>query len=252
MVILKGNDVTLRWTIIKCLDGSEVPEDFSSSELSVVVQSTYSRAKINVSVDGNVIIIPILGNAQQCGKISLEAVWSKNEGKNWSRAKQVDVIEFTDDPNRVTPCGSGVNIDVHTISFKSAMFGAVGHDGLTPFVGSNGNWWIGIIDTRVPATGPRGDAFTFDDFTPTQILELQKPALDAAESVSQSIEEVEELLLKGRILEADLVQLNSDIENLLALKEDKASKQIISDVEYEELVDSGEILPDVLYYTYES
>lgn len=231
MVILKGNDVTLRWTIIKCLDGSEVPEDFSSAELSVVVQSTYSRVKINVSVDGNVIIIPILGNAQQCGKISLEAVWSKNEGKNWSKAKQVDVIEFTDDPNRVTPCGSGADVDVHSIPFKSAMFGAVGYDGLTPFVGTNGNWWIGIIDTRVPATGAQGDAFTFDDFTPTQILELQKPALDAAESVSQIIE---------------------DVENLLPLKEDKASKRIISDVEYEALVDSGEILPDVLYYTYES
>ena len=34
-------------------------------------------------------------------------------------------------------------------------------------------------------------------------------------------------------------------------KEDKASKQIISDVRYAALVESGEILPDVLYYTYE-
>ena len=49
----------------------------------------------------------------------------------------------------------------------------------------------------------------------------------------------------------DLVRLNSDIDELVTLKEDKASKQIISDVRYAALVESGEILPDVLYYTYE-
>lgn len=47
---------------------------------------------------------------------------------------------------------------------------------------------------------------------------------------------------------AQLAQLGLDIE----LKEDKASKQIISDVEYDALVASGEVLPDVLYYTYEA
>ena len=49
----------------------------------------------------------------------------------------------------------------------------------------------------------------------------------------------------------DFVRLNSDIDELVTLKEDKASKQIISDVRYAALVESGEILPDVLYYTYE-
>ena len=52
-------------------------------------------------------------------------------------------------------------------------------------------------------------------------------------------------------VETDLVRLNSDIDELVTLKEDKASKQIISDVRYAALVESGEILPDVLYYTYE-
>ena len=41
------------------------------------------------------------------------------------------------------------------------------------------------------------------------------------------------------------------VDNGLSLKEDKASKQIVSDVRYAALVKSGEILPDVLYYTYE-
>ncbi|MEF9922994.1 MAG: hypothetical protein RR854_00270 [Muribaculaceae bacterium] len=31
-----------------------------------------------------------------------------------------------------------------------------GKDGLTPFIGKNGNWWIGIKDTGVKATGENG------------------------------------------------------------------------------------------------
>ena len=38
--------------------------------------------------------------------------------------------------------------------------GDAGKDGLTPFIGENGNWWIGATDTGVSATGiagPKGD-----------------------------------------------------------------------------------------------
>lgn len=35
--------------------------------------------------------------------------------------------------------------------------GEDGVNGLTPFIGSNGNWWIGSTDTGVNATGPKGD-----------------------------------------------------------------------------------------------
>jgi len=34
--------------------------------------------------------------------------------------------------------------------------GEPGKDGLTPFIGDNGNWWIGVLDTGVTATGPQG------------------------------------------------------------------------------------------------
>ena len=34
--------------------------------------------------------------------------------------------------------------------------GASGADGLTPYIGTNGNWWIGDTDTGVPATGAEG------------------------------------------------------------------------------------------------
>ncbi len=34
--------------------------------------------------------------------------------------------------------------------------GQSGEDGNTPFIGENGNWWIGNVDTGIPATGPTG------------------------------------------------------------------------------------------------
>ena len=35
--------------------------------------------------------------------------------------------------------------------------GAAGVDGLTPYIGENGNWWIGILDTGVKAEGVDGE-----------------------------------------------------------------------------------------------
>lgn len=40
--------------------------------------------------------------------------------------------------------------------------GDPGHDGETPYVGANGNWFVGETDTGVPAKGERGD----DGYTP--------------------------------------------------------------------------------------
>ena len=37
--------------------------------------------------------------------------------------------------------------------------GEPGKDGLTPFIGENGNWWIGGLDTGVAAAGQNGSGF---------------------------------------------------------------------------------------------
>ncbi len=69
--------------------------------------------------------------------------------------------------------------------------GENGKDGVTPHIGSNGNWFTGDTDTGVQATGPagkdgepgkdgaqgdkgdKGDAFTYEDFTPEQLATLK-------------------------------------------------------------------------------
>ena len=40
---------------------------------------------------------------------------------------------------------------------KNGADGKDGQDGLTPYIGSNGNWWIGDVDTGVAAQGPQGE-----------------------------------------------------------------------------------------------
>lgn len=50
-----------------------------------------------------------------------------------------------------------------------------------PYVGENGHWYVfdadvrSFVDTGVSATGPKGDAFTYEDFTPEQLKDLTGP-----------------------------------------------------------------------------
>jgi uncharacterized repeat protein (TIGR02543 family) len=39
---------------------------------------------------------------------------------------------------------------------ENGQDGTNGIDGNTPYIGDNGNWWIGTIDTEIPATGANG------------------------------------------------------------------------------------------------
>lgn len=40
------------------------------------------------------------------------------------------------------------------------LTGKKGENGKIPYIGSNGNWWIGDVDTKVPARGEKGDTGT--------------------------------------------------------------------------------------------
>ena len=54
-----------------------------------------------------------------------------------------------------------------------------GESGITPHIGGNNTWWIGEVDTGIPANGlpgpagPKGDPFTYADFTPEQLEALR-------------------------------------------------------------------------------
>lgn len=88
------------------------------------------------------------------------------------------------DRNRDGKDGVTPRIDPETkhwlIGFEDTGIVAEGKDGLTPYIGENGNWFIGDVDTGKPS---RGKAFEYSDFTPEEIYELQEPARDMIESL---------------------------------------------------------------------
>ena len=49
------------------------------------------------------------------------------------------------------------------LSAEISSGGGGGSNGITPHIGENGNWFLGLVDTGVPATGPAGE----DGFSPT-------------------------------------------------------------------------------------
>ena len=90
------------------------------------------------------------------------------------------------DRNRDGKDGVTPRIDPETkhwlIGFEDTGIVAEGKDGLTPYIGENGNWFIGDVDTGKPS---RGKAFEYSDFTPEEIYELQEPARDMIDDLSE-------------------------------------------------------------------
>ena len=78
----------------------------------------------------------------------------------------VDVLQSNDSGTNVTVVSEngveiGYKIDFHvhpSITIYHGEKGEDGKDGQTPYVGENGNWWIGEDDTRVKAAGEDGQA----------------------------------------------------------------------------------------------
>ena len=61
---------------------------------------------------------------------------------------------------------------------KDGINGQDGRDGKTPFIGENGNWWIGEIDTGIKAAGTDGkDGINGIDGTNGKEIEIQKTDL---------------------------------------------------------------------------
>lgn len=50
-----------------------------------------------------------------------------------------------------------VDVEMPDGTRLSDFSGSAGQDGLTPYIGSNGNWWIGDTDTGTKAQGEKGE-----------------------------------------------------------------------------------------------
>lgn len=131
-------------------------------------------------------------------------------------------VEFSAEmPNSIYPDGSQLEVSPQSL-----------HIELVRGVGDCGT----IADVEVMLSfikGDKGDPFTYADFTPEQISELQKPATEAAESVAaleKSVEGAESLRVSAeqtRVLneEARVSAENTRISNENARKTDEGLRQ---------------------------
>lgn len=104
-----------------------------------------------------------LDTAEQLQQIYQMAVRQGYTGtyEEWIGELKGDQVEFRVNGGfiqwKYSSSGSWVNlIPLSDIEGSDGKDGTDGTDGLTPYVGTNGNWWIGNEDTGIPAHG-RGD-----------------------------------------------------------------------------------------------
>lgn len=127
--------------------------------------------------------------------------------------------------DRIEICGGGRQ--GRRISLEMTLSNRIGLDGETPTIGENGNWWIGGKDTGVKAQGPQGeqgpqgDPFTYGDFTPGQIAELQKPATEAAGRADAAAVSANESAAKANGAAEAADEAREGIQSDLAKKADK-------------------------------
>ena len=88
-------------------------------------------------------------------------------GKDGTSVTVSDVSESTED--------GGDNVvtfsDGNTLTVKNGKTGKSGNDGTTPFIGENGNWWIGETDTGVSAGGSGSSGGDYELIVDMEITE---------------------------------------------------------------------------------
>ena len=112
---------------------------------------------------------------------------------------------------------------------------AEGKDGLTPFIGENGNWWIGDVDTGKPS---RGKAFEYSDFTEEEIHELQEPAramIDALDTLDKAVTANEKLRIENEVTRVSSENDREESENLRR----EAENTRVSNEEARETAETG-------------
>lgn len=186
-----GNDINIQWRIFR----NDSPEDFSGKTLRLLMRGTSQTIEVrNYVLEGNVIKWEYKGKDQK-DPSTFTFTLIENEGKdNMFTVDKCDVL-------RLVPCSCQADDDDGRFDMfidTDIVLPSNGVDGKTPVLeigetqtlepGSeatadvvrNGEDEAGNPRYKVNLGIPAGEPFTYDDFTPEQIEEIKKPAVDAA------------------------------------------------------------------------
>lgn len=143
------------------------------------------------------------------GDITAEDVIYTNPNESWANAKQaldgyydcLDVLDTAidglaqtahthankDTLDKLSDSNGKLQYNGSDVGLKGAD-GTDGKDGITPTIGTNGNWYLGTTDTGKPSRGEKGDtgAAGADGYTPVKGTDYWTAA-DKAEIVNDTL-----------------------------------------------------------------
>lgn len=151
----------------------------------MLVTPLMTKYRLDFQVTENVIETKLKGIDQRIIGFYTLTLWM-NYGKDGQNVvdycKAFELVPLT--------CMEGGEADntlqIETIDIQSIF--DVGVDGLSAYEIALKNGFEGTEEEWLASL--KGKSFTYDDFTPEQIKELQKPAVDAAKEVTQAINSI--------------------------------------------------------------
>lgn len=196
MKIRINNDIILKWSVFR----QQEPEDFNSV-ISVCIEIIHPYTRIKYSpqytIAENVITIQYPAKKQiHTGEYMLLLQYSKPDytiegGVSTFTVDYSDAFCLVEKSNQSGSPSEKEDLKITTVQLNSNIDrDSDGRDGITPSIGTNGNWFLGSTDTGKPS---HGKDFKYTDFTEDQLLFLRKPASDAAQSAKTAISDIRSL-----------------------------------------------------------
>ena len=185
-----GNDIPIEWSINR----NDQPEDFTGKTLRLTMIGTSGTAEVtDYIVDGNVLRWMFWGKDQHKPSTYHFCLVENGGEEGMFTIDTCDVLRLVSRSCAADDCDGPFtmqvtsNIDDKGVTCSSVI--TVPANGLSAyeiavrhgFKGTEEEWLASL-------KGEKGDAFTYSDFTPEQIADLKKPAVDAAKEVTKAAE----------------------------------------------------------------
>lgn len=185
-----GNDIPIAWTINR----NDQPEDFTGKELRLTMIGTSGTTEVtDYTVEGNVLRWMFWGKDQHKPSTYHFCLVENGGEEGMFTIDTCDVLRLVGRSCAADDCDGPFtvqitsNIDDKGVTCSSVI--TVPANGLSAyeiavmhgFEGSEEEWLASL-------KGEKGDAFTYSDFTPGQIADLKKPAVDAAKDAAEAAE----------------------------------------------------------------
>ena len=167
------------------------------ADTSVTLHSMYGKTVKDFTISGINISFAVDGDLNN-GQYDIEVKTVKNGQKLRMDLKNAfRIVNYNEDAD--LPSGTEFGVDTYTLQPQIVF--AVGKDGdngksayelakENGFAGTVAEWLASLkgLQGYKGDKGDKGVAFTYSDFTPSQIYDLQKPAIDAAASAASQTE----------------------------------------------------------------